>query len=223
MYVRWVKRIQWTLISAPFFTTHLSTPYFMVSQTGIPGLNARVCVCVRYHQVAGDFFRSYETNTPHSDLFIAVSSSWCMNIRGKSFKKSSHLALCLSCLLVPSTLPNIIPSSIPQARIVCPKKVSACLTVMPFNEISGFTSTKRDLFFLLAVHRIHSILRKHRSSNASTHLLPLSWLPSSHNRTSLQGKLMPSLSALLYVLISLCLSRLYEDPSSPFCPWQSFS
>ena len=65
-----------------------------------------------------------------------------------SFNTSSHLVLCLPRLLVPSTLPNIISFSIPLALIVCPKKVSACLAIMPSNEIPGFISSKRAYFLI---------------------------------------------------------------------------
>ena len=74
------------------------------------------------------------------------------------FNTSSHLILCRRPRrLVPSTLPNIISFSIPLALIVCPKKVSAILAIMPSNEISGFISSKTDLFVLLAVHGILSL------------------------------------------------------------------
>ena len=90
-----------------------------------------------------------------------------------SFNTSSHLVLCLPHLLLPSALPNITSFSIPLALIVCPKKVSACLAIMPSNEISGFISSKTDLFVLLAVHGILSIVRQHHSLNASIFLLSL--------------------------------------------------
>ena len=48
-----------------------------------------------------------------------------------------------------------------MSRIVCAKKVSACLIIIPSSEISGFISSKTDFFALLAVQGILSILHQH--------------------------------------------------------------
>ena len=81
---------------------------------------------------------------------------------------SSHLILCHSLLLLPSSFPSIRVSSNESAlHIRGPKYWSISFSISPSNEYSGLTSLRMDWLDLLAVPGTLKSLLQHQSSKAS--------------------------------------------------------
>ena len=81
---------------------------------------------------------------------------------------SSHLILCHSLLLLPSTFPSIrVFSNESALRIRWPKYWSFSFSIIPSKEIPGLISFRIDWLDLLAVQGTLKSLLQHHSSKAS--------------------------------------------------------
>ena len=98
--------------------------------------------------------------TNSRSLFKLLSIEWVM--------PSSHLILCRSLLLLPSSVPSIrVFSNESILRIRWPKHWRYSFTISPSNEYSGLISFRMDWLDLLAVQGTLKSLLQYHSSKAS--------------------------------------------------------
>ena len=113
-------------------------------------------------------FASPWTAACQASLSITNSQSLLKFTSIESVRRSNHLILCCSLLLLPSILPSDrVFSSESVLPIRLPKYWSFSFNISPSNEYSGLISFRIDWLDLLAAQEILKSLLQHHSSKAS--------------------------------------------------------
>ena len=113
-------------------------------------------------------FATLWTAARQASMSITNSRSLLKLMSIKCVRRSNHLILCHSLLLLPSVFPSIrVFSSESALRIRWPKYWSFSFSISPSSEYSGFISFGIDWFDLLAVQGTLKSFLPHHSSKAS--------------------------------------------------------